>query len=234
MAPERGQEASGAGGRDPGPLRPGRGLRHGGQARPGRGPLPGRRVGLAGTAVEKPPVVVLSGVRWGFLWQRHQTVATLFARAGYPTVFVETTGLANPGSSALPKVWARVRRTGADAAGDGGPTVYPPLVLPPTLRVFRAANRRLLLPRVARDLEGAVGRNPVVVAYPPTRTTLDLISALDPRLVLYDCADDYEHFPGVPKDISATQRELLARGDLVSCTSRPLLEKARRDRKSVV
>jgi glycosyltransferase involved in cell wall biosynthesis len=178
--------------------------------------------------VTGPPVVVLSGVRWGFLWQRHQTVATLFARAGYPTVFVETTGLANPGSSALPKVWARVRRTGADAAGDGGPTVYPPLVLPPTLRVFRAANRRLLLPRVARNLEGAVGRNPVVVAYPPTRTTLDLISALDPRLVLYDCADDYEHFPGVPKDISATERELLARADLVSCTSRPLLEKARR------
>ena len=51
----------------------------------------------------RPPVVVLSGVRWGFLWQRHQTLATLFARAGYPTVFVETTGLANPGPSALRK-----------------------------------------------------------------------------------------------------------------------------------
>jgi glycosyltransferase involved in cell wall biosynthesis len=178
--------------------------------------------------VTGPPVVVLSGIRWGFLWQRHQALATLFARAGYPTVFVETTGLANPGPSALPKVWGRIRRTGADAAGEGGPTVYPPLVLPPTLRVFRAANRRLLLPRVARDLEEAVGRNPVVVAYPPTRTTLDLISALEPRLVLYDCADDYEHFPGVPKDIAATERELLARADLVSCTSRPLLEKARR------
>jgi hypothetical protein len=46
--------------------------------------------------VHKPPVVILSGVRWDFLWQRHQTLATLFAGAGYPTVFVETTGLANP------------------------------------------------------------------------------------------------------------------------------------------
>jgi len=178
--------------------------------------------------VTRPPVVVLSGVRWGFLWQRHQTLATLFARAGYPTVFVETTGLANPGPSALRKAWARVRKAGAEPAGEGGPSVYPPLVLPPTLGAFRAANRRLLLPRVARDLEGAVGRNPVVVAYPPTRTTLDLISALDPRLVLYDCADDYRHFPGVPKDIAATERELLARADLVSCTSKPLLERARR------
>lgn len=182
---------------------------------------------MAGRYVTKPPVVVLSGVRWGFLWQRHQTVATLFARAGYPTVFVETTGLANPRPSALPKVWARFRKPRTDRTGDGRPVVYPPIVLPPTLRIFRAANRRLLLPRVARDIEEAVGRNPVVVAYPPTRTTLDLISALDPRLVVYDRADDYEQFPHVPKDIAATERELLARADLVSCTSKPLLEKTR-------
>src|ERR671916_1311374 len=191
MAPERGQEASGAGGRDPGPLRPGRGLRHGGQARPGRGPLPGRRVGLAGTAVEKPPVVVLSGVRWGFLWQRHQALATLFARAGYPTIFVETTGLATPGPSALAKAGARVRKKEAGPAGKGGPLVYPPLVLPPTLGVFRAANRGYFVPRVARDLGRAVGGRPILVPYPPTRAALDLISALDPRLVLHDRADDY-------------------------------------------
>jgi glycosyltransferase involved in cell wall biosynthesis len=178
----------------------------------------------------KPPVVVLSGVRWGFLWQRHQTVATLFARAGYPTVFVETTGLSNPRPSALSKIWARARKPRTTRPGEAEPAVYPPLVLPPTLRVFRAANRRLLLPRVARDLKSAVGARPVIVAYPPTRTTLDLISALDPRLVLYDRADDYERFPGVPKDIAATERELLARADLVTCTSRHLLEKTRRVR----
>ncbi len=178
--------------------------------------------------MKKPPVVVLSGVRWDFLYQRHQTVATLFARAGYPTIFVETTGLATPGPSALAKVWARFRKSGAGRAGDGGPVVYPPLVLPPTLRVFRAANRRLLLPRVARDLKGAAGDDPIIVAYPPTRTTLDLISALSPRLVLYDRADDYEHFPRVPRDISATERELLARADLVSCTSKSLLQETRR------
>ena len=176
----------------------------------------------------KPPVVVLAGVRWDFLWQRHQTVATLFARAGYPTVFVETTGFASPRPSALAKVGARVRRAGAGRVGDGRPLVYPPLVLPPTFGVFRAANRRFFVPRVARDLEGAVGRRPIVVAYPPTRTTLDLISALEPRLVLYDRADDYEQFPRVPKDIAATERELLARADLVSCTSKPLCEETRR------
>ena len=177
-------------------------------------------------------MVILSGVRWDFLWQRHQTLATLFAGAGYPTVFVETTGLANPRPTVdtLRRVLARVRRSGG--AGDEplaakNLTVYAPLTAPPTYGAFRWANEKLLLPRVLKDLGKIAGPHPVVVAYPPTRTTLGLISGLDPRLVLYDCSDDYEHFPGVPKDIRETERELLLRADLVSCTSARLLEKAR-------
>jgi glycosyltransferase involved in cell wall biosynthesis len=181
--------------------------------------------------LDKPPVIILSGVRWGFLWQRHHALATLFARAGYPTVFVETTGLANPGPrwSTLRKAVSRVRRAGGEGrpSRENGLTVYAPLVLPPTYRVFRWMNRELFVPRVARDLLKITGPEPVVVAYPPTQTTLDLISALRPRAILYDCSDDYEHFPGAPGDVVATERELLRLADLVSCTSTPLLEKVR-------
>jgi glycosyltransferase involved in cell wall biosynthesis len=178
----------------------------------------------------KPPVIILSGVRWDFLWQRHHALATMFARAGYPTVFVETTGLATPGPSAstLRKVASRIRRAGdGRRPGEKRLTVYAPLVLPPTSKVFRQVNRRLYVPRMVRDLQGISGPDPVVVAYPPTRTTLDLISGLCPRAVLYDCSDDYEQFPGAPEDVAATERELLQLADLLSCTSTRLLEKVR-------
>jgi glycosyltransferase involved in cell wall biosynthesis len=182
--------------------------------------------------VRKPPVVILSGVRWDFLWQRHQTLATLFAGAGYPTVFVETTGLANPRPTrnTLRRVFGRVRRSGG--AGEKQPaernlTVYAPLTAPPTYGAFRWSNAKLFIPRILSDLREIAGPHPVVVAYPPTKTTLGLISGLDPRLVLYDCSDDYEHFPGAPKDIVETERELLLRADVVSCTSAHLLKKAR-------
>jgi glycosyltransferase involved in cell wall biosynthesis len=183
--------------------------------------------------VHKPPVVILSGVRWDFLWQRHQTLATLFARAGYPTVFVETTGLANLrfSGAALRNLLSRVRRSGGrKMSGEKNLTVYAPLTAPPTWKAFRWSNERFLVPHTLRDLRKIAGPAPVVVAYPPTRTTLALISGLDPRLVLYDCSDDYEHFPDAPKDIARTERELLLRADLVSCTSPHLLEKARRIR----
>lgn len=179
---------------------------------------------------EKPPVVLLSGIRWDFLWQRHQILATRFARAGYPTVFVETTGLANPrpNRDTLGKVAARLRRSGSGGEkprSEPGLTVYAPLVAPPTWRGFRLLNRRVFLPRVARDLRALTGEAPVVVAYPPTRTTLDLVSYLRPRLLYYDCSEDYEGFVGVPGDIAATERELLQRADLVSYTSPHLREK---------
>ncbi len=180
-------------------------------------------------------MVVLAGVRWDFLWQRHQTLATMFARSGYPTVFVETTGLAlpRPGKATMRNVLSRVRRSlqkNEKPRGQENLTVYAPLTAPPTPKPFVWANERFLIPRVQRDLRKIAGSRPVVVAYPPTRTTLDLISGLDPGLVLYDCSDDYERFPGAPRDIAHTERELFLRADLVSCTSWHLLEKARRVR----
>jgi glycosyltransferase involved in cell wall biosynthesis len=183
----------------------------------------------------KPSVVILAGVRWDFLWQRHQTLATLFARSGYPTMFVETTGLSfpRPGKATLRNMLSRIQgslQRYEKPRGHENPTVYAPLTVPPTPKPFVWVNERFLLPRVLRDLRKLVGSRPLVIAYPPTRTTLDLISGLDPRLVLYDCSDDYEQFPGVPQDIAVTERELLLRADLVSCTSRHLLEKARRVR----
>ncbi len=180
----------------------------------------------------KPPVVILAGVRWDFLWQRHQTLATLFARAGYPTVFVETTGLAGLrlSKATLRKVLSRVHRSLSKTEkpkGQENLTMYAPLTAPPILKTFLWANERFFVPRVLRDLGKTVDSRPIVIAYPPTRTTLDVTSGLDPRLVLYDCSDDYEQFRGAPKDIAQTERELLLRADLVSCTSQHLLKKAR-------
>ncbi len=187
-----------------------------------------------GVVSRKPPVVVLSGIRWDFLWQHHQILATLFARAGYPTIFVETTGLSNPSPdpATIRKILRRIRRSGGKGHKEHdtppGLNVYSPLVAPPTWGVFRRLNRAFFVPRIVRHLRRLLGGvSPVVIAYPPTRTTLDLLSELKPRLTLYDCSDNYEGFPGVPRDIALTERELLEKADLVSCTSAFLMDKVR-------
>jgi glycosyltransferase involved in cell wall biosynthesis len=187
------------------------------------------------TSNAKPPVVILSGIRWDFLWQRHQILTTFFARVGYPTIFVETTGLANPrpDRATARKVLRRIFRAGGEGrkALGGIPsnlTVYSPLVAPPTWKAFRHLNRAVFVPRVVRDLRRLLkGDSPMIIAYLPTWTTLDLLSDLKPRLMMYDCSENYEGFPDVPHDIALSERELLERADLVSCTSAFLLEKVR-------
>lgn len=182
---------------------------------------------------EEPSLVVLSGIRWGFLWQRHQALASELARRGHRTVFVETTGLSNPKPRAATarRMAERLLRPGSRSPGSAGHhpnlTVYAPLVAPPTSRTFRRLNRALFVPRVVRDLRRLAGPRPAVIAYPPTETTLEVLRQLEPRSTLYDCADDYEQFPGAPADIAQTERELLRSVDRVSCTSTPLLEKVR-------
>lgn len=180
-------------------------------------------------------MILLSGVRWDFLWQRHHEIAARLAARGHPTVFVETTGLSNPrpetglAHKLLSRLAHSTRATGRDP-DRGIPenlSVYSPLVAPPTARMFRRMNQSVLVPRVVRDLGRISDDRPAVIAYPPTRTTLDLVRALSPRRLLYDCSDDYENFPRVPQDIAETERELLAFADAVSCTSGYLLEKVR-------
>src|SRR5918998_1276381 len=88
---------------------------------------------------EKPPVVLLTNVRWDALWEYSHVLATLFADAGYPTVFVETTGMRNPplgittGRRVLQRL-LRARRSGGKKPASLSPnlTVYSPLVVPPT------------------------------------------------------------------------------------------------------
>ena len=192
------------------------------------------------TSAAKPPVVILSSIRWGWLWQRHQALATLFARAGYPTVFVETTGIANPSpdTAALGKVLDRLSRSrhrgGSPSSTEKNLTLYAPLVAPPTSGIFRRLNRRVFVPRVIRDLGRIAGPAPIVIAYPPTRTTLDILEGLKPRFTVYDCVDDYKNYPRVPKDMGETERELLRRVDLVSCTSTSLLKGAREVRPDAI
>ena len=140
-----------------------------------------------GSMPEKPPVVLLANVRWEALREWSHILATLFSDAGYPTVFVETTGIRKPplrmttGRRVLKRLLS-VRSGGKKPASlSPNLTVYSPLVAPPTHRPFRRINRRLFVPRIVRDLRRLVGTAPVVMPFAPTRTTLDLVLGLEPR-----------------------------------------------------
>ena len=189
---------------------------------------------------EKPSVILLANIRWGAFWEWSKILAALFADAGYPTVFVETTGIRNPpleiaGGRKVLKRLLSLRSGGKQLANlPPNLTIYSPLVAPPTHEVFRRINHRFLVPKIVGDLQRLVGPAPVVIAFPPTQTTLDLISGLAPRLTWYHCVSNYEEYTGTPADIEATERRLLEVADTVTVDSGFLKEKHHRVRPNMI
>ena len=143
--------------------------------------------------------------------------------------FVENTGFRAPGLRDLGRVAGRLRRAARPsvpaARAPEGVEIVSPLVLPPTRAVFRKGNAALFVPRLAAELRRrGLGARPIVFAYLPTATTLELLDLLEPALVVYDCVANFRAHPSAPRDLAATEARLLARSELVLADSRTLRE----------
>ncbi len=181
-------------------------------------------------------VVILSSIQWDFTWQRHQILASFFLKRGYRTAFVDSTGIANPSLSDIGRIIFK-RYLGVGVEGNPVPeglVRIKPLILPPTYRIFRALNRLFFIPPVARGLlkEGFEGA--IVIAYPPTHTTLSLIDRIKPSLLIYDCVSYFKEYPGAPADIEDTEQQLIEKSDLVLADSDFLYERLKGRAKRLV
>jgi len=181
-----------------------------------------------------PQFVVLSSIDWDAAWQRHQAFAAQLAQAGHEVFFVENSGLRNPGPRDLARVWRRARRAFCPRPPrkdtPSNLRIVAPLLLPPTWPAFRRLNARLFVPRLMTRLQAMGLRpGPIVMAYLPNATTLELLDRLSPALTVYDCVDNFHGLPSPPRDLAELERRLLDRSDLVLTTSRTLFaEKSKR------
>ncbi|MES1166796.1 MAG: hypothetical protein ABUL68_02240, partial [Pseudomonadota bacterium] len=173
--------------------------------------------------------LVISNVAWDFVWQRHQTLASLFARDG-EVMFCEIPGIRRVGVRDVTRVLARLRTLRRPAAGgEPRPTglrVVRPWVLPATNGFFHALNRRLLARFLAHEPELAAGVD-LILDYSAARSALELIGRVPHRRLLYDCTDDWLAVQGIPACLPGDERALLARADLTLVPSRALAERKR-------
>jgi glycosyltransferase involved in cell wall biosynthesis len=162
---------------------------------PARGALaPGAPGGLPGE------LIVLSHLRWVFVWQRPQHLISRLAR-GRTTWFVEeplaVDGLARPclrseRHGEVTRVWLEVP----------GPARHVPFTDP----VAESYEAELL------SLVGS-GRDRAVWLYTPM--ALPLARSLDPKVLVYDVMDDLTSFKGAPAELAVLQRSALDLADVV-------------------
>lgn len=167
-------------------------------------------------------MLVISNVAWDFVWQRHQTIALLFARER-DVIFCEIPGVRRVGWADLGRVFRRLR-----AMGRPPTTVLPPrlrllrpFVLPATNVLFCAFNDWQMKRLVARDPVLRAGVD-LVFNYSVARTALQLIARVPHRHLVFDCTDDLPAVQGVPAFFADDERKLLQLADLTIVPSRVL------------
>jgi len=164
-----------------------------------------------------PDLVVVSHLRWTWVWQRPQHLVSRFAAMrtehGARTWYVEEPAASDVAAPTLrcerrdsvTRIWLELPRSpeqpktpGFDAAGA---EVYPALVA----ERLAADGRRL---------------RPDVLLYTPM--AYEIAEALEPARLIYDVMDDLSSFLKAPQGLRLRQRRLLSQADLVFTGGRSL------------
>lgn len=180
-------------------------------------------------------VLVVSNIAWNFVWQRHQSLAALFARE-HDVVFCEIPGVRRVRLSDAGRILSRLRTTTVRPNTESLPSrlrLVRPFVLPATNPLFHGLNRILVnrLVRRTPDLRRGVDW---ILDYSPSRTALALIARVPHRHLIYDCTDDWLAVRRIPSCLAGDEKSLLQQADLTLVPSDELERRKRADAKQIV
>jgi glycosyltransferase involved in cell wall biosynthesis len=156
-------------------------------------------------AVRHPrDLVVLSHLRWTFVWQRPQHLISRLA-AGRRTWFVEEPV---PGDVTTPRLRTE----------DHGPVTRVWLEVPPGPGGFDHPASA----GYAAAVEDLLGGRPPDLIWLYTPMALEVASALRPTTLVYDVMDDLASFQGAPVELRLRHRQALRQADIVFTGGRSL------------
>ncbi|MDB5798791.1 MAG: UDP-galactopyranose mutase [Paucimonas sp.] len=157
-----------------------------------------------------PAIIVLSHLRWDFVYQRPQHLLSRLAQR-YPIIFVEEPIKSDNNhwevSNPQPNVTVVRPHTTLDLPG------------------FHDDH----LPQLNKLMRSLVADHDDHVAWLYTPMALPLLQEMHPRLVVYDCMDELSAFANAPKQLIQRENALLRTADLVF-TGGPSLYAAKKDR----
>jgi uncharacterized SAM-binding protein YcdF (DUF218 family) len=188
--------------------------------------------------LKKEDIICISSIDWDFLWQGHQEIMTRLARGGNMVLFVENTGVRIPTIKDFKRIKSRILNWKKGIHGirkvEDGLYVYSPLVLPfPYFRIARFLNKKIMFSVFFKWLKTIGFSEPIVWTFLPTGLSLDLVSEIGPKVLIYYCIDLFQASSKDAKKIKHTEHLMLKKADLVFVTSQELFNYCARYNKNV-
>ncbi len=190
-----------------------------------------QRSPAAGEGMPLQDIVCISSIDWDFIWQGHQEIMSALAAQGHRVLFIENTGIRSVNWSDLPRLRKRLSRWRRSIRGfrQEKPNLYvcSPLGLPfPYSWCAQMVNRLLIIPDLHRWMRVMQFDNPIVWSFLPTPLAMDLIRAVNPKLVIYYCIDNFAAGSSSAKKIQQVERRMFQMADMVFVTSEQLFQYA--------
>lgn len=188
--------------------------------------------------IKNNDIICISSIDWDFIWQGHQEIMSTLASAGNRVLFIENTGVRTPNFKDLPRLRKRIYNWLHSVKGIRKERenlyILSPIVLPfPYSRIARWINKRLLMGAMQRWINNIGFSNPIVWTFLPTGLAVDIIDAIDSKLVVYYCIDNFSASSHQARKIVASENRLLAKADLVFVTSKSLYDRCSKFAKNV-
>lgn len=152
------------------------------------------------------------------------------ASNGNRVLFIENTGVRPPNLKDLPRLKKRLWNWFHSVKGirkeKENLYIYSPLILPfPYSRIARRLNGYMMMPVLRRWLKSVGFSNPVIWTFLPTGIVLDIIDAIDNKLIVYYCIDNFTASSPQARNIKRTEDKLLKRADIVFVTAKNLYDR---------
>lgn len=183
-------------------------------------------------------IICISSIDWDFIWQGHQEIMSTLASNGNRVLFIENTGVRSPNLEDIPRLKKRIYNWFHSVKGIRKERenlyIYSPLILPfPYSRIARLINRRVLVSALDRWLKSVAFSNPIIWTFLPTGIVLDIINAIDSKIIIYYCIDNFAASSSQAKRIKKTEDLLLKKADLVFVTAQNLYDRCAMFNKNV-
>ena len=177
-------------------------------------------------------IICVSSIDWDFVWQGHQEIMSTFARNGNRVLFIENTGIRSPGIKDIPRLKKRIVNWMKSVKGfrkvSDNLFVYSPLVLPfPYSNIARTINKHLLLTPLLRWMKATGFHSPIVWTFLPTGIVLDMINAVDAKLLVYYYIADFGALADNVKKLKEIEERVIKECDIIFAQGQVLADKCR-------
>ena len=175
--------------------------------------------------------IIFSSINWSTHWQLHHHLVTSIINSGGNVLFVENTGVRPPRiqdfGRIIDRIKSRLRSNHGFRRIDSQLTLFSPIFFPfPYRKEFIFLNTMFISKSIEKWTRAANFQEFVCISFLPTPVIQEVIKYINPKLVVYYCADDMSRTLLNSSKLKNYENRFFQDSDIIFTTSHKIYNRA--------